>query len=75
MRAGGSASIVLNAANEIAVDAFLQRKIAFTSIAGLIESVLGKITITDANTLDEILAADQSARELAKSHIHKLQTV
>jgi 1-deoxy-D-xylulose-5-phosphate reductoisomerase len=75
MQAGGSASIALNAANEIAVEAFLQRKIAFTAIAGLIESVLGKITITDANTLDEILIADQSARELAKSHIHNLQTV
>ena len=75
MQAGGSASIALNAANEIAVEAFLQRKIAFTAIAGLIESVLGKITITDANTLDEILTADQSARELAKSHIRNLQTV
>ena len=75
MQAGGSASIALNAANEIAVEAFLQRKIAFTAIAGLIESVLQKITITDANTLDEILIADQSARELAKSHINNLQTV
>jgi 1-deoxy-D-xylulose-5-phosphate reductoisomerase len=75
MQAGGSASIALNAANEIAVEAFLQRKIAFTAIAGLIESVLSKITITGANTLDEILTADQSARELAKSHIHYLQTV
>ncbi len=75
MQAGGSASIALNAANEIAVEAFLQRKIAFPAIAGLVESVLGKITITDANTLDEILTADQSARELAKSHIDNLQTV
>lgn len=75
MRAGGSASIALNAANEIAVEAFLQRKIAFTAIAGLIESVLGKITITEANTLDEILTADQLARELAKSHVDNLQTV
>ncbi len=75
MRAGGSASIALNAANEIAVEAFLQRKIAFTAIAGLIESVLSKITITEANTLDEILTADQLARELAKSHVDNLQTV
>jgi len=75
MQAGGSASIALNAANEIAVEAFLQRKIAFTAIAGLIENVLEKITITDANTLDEILTADQSAREIAQSHIDNLQTV
>jgi 1-deoxy-D-xylulose-5-phosphate reductoisomerase len=75
MRAGGSASIALNAANEIAVEAFLQRKIAFSAIAGLIESVLGNITITEANTLDEILTADQLARELAKSRVDNLQTV
>jgi 1-deoxy-D-xylulose-5-phosphate reductoisomerase len=75
MQAGGSASIALNAANEIAVEAFLQKKIAYTAIAALIENVLGKISITDANTLDEILAADQSAREIARSHMNKLQTV
>ena len=75
MQAGGSASIALNAANEIAVEAFLQNKIAYTAIAGLIENVLGEITITDANTLDEILAADQLAREIARSHMNKLQTV
>ena len=75
MRAGGSASIALNAANEIAVKAFLQKKIGFTAIAGLIENVLDEITITDANTLDEILTADQSAREIARSHINNLQTV
>lgn len=75
MQAGGSASIALNAANEIAVEAFLQKNIAFTAIAELIEGVLGEITITNANTLDEILAADQSARDIARSHINKLQTV
>ena len=69
-----SSSIALNAANEIAVEAFLQNKIAYTAIAGLIENVLGEITITDANTLDEILAADQSAREIARLHMKKLQT-
>ncbi|UCB54368.1 MAG: 1-deoxy-D-xylulose-5-phosphate reductoisomerase [Thiotrichales bacterium] len=75
MQAGGSASIALNAANEIAVEAFLQNKIAFTSIAGIIQAVLGEITITDTGTLEEILAADQSAREIARSRIHHLQTV
>ena len=74
MQAGGSASIALNAANEIAVEAFLQKKIAYTAIAGLIENVLGEITITGANTLDAILAADQSAREIARSYMNTLQT-
>ena len=75
MRAGGSACIALNAANEIAVEAFLQNKIAFTAISGLIEHVLEEITITNTNTLDEILSADQSARDVARSHINHLQAV
>jgi 1-deoxy-D-xylulose-5-phosphate reductoisomerase len=75
MRRGGSASIALNAANEVAVDAFLQKKIAFTSIAELIDNVLGEFDITDANTLDDILAADRCAREIAQSHMHNLKTV
>ena len=74
MRAGGSAGIVLNAANEIAVEAFLQRKIPFTSIARLIESVLSETTITDVKSLDTILAVDQAARNTAQSHINKSQT-
>jgi 1-deoxy-D-xylulose-5-phosphate reductoisomerase len=75
MRRGGSASIALNAANEIAVDAFLQKKIAFTSIAEIIENVLGESSITDVNTLDDILAADRAAREITQTHLHDLLTV
>jgi 1-deoxy-D-xylulose-5-phosphate reductoisomerase len=75
MREGGSASIALNAANEVAVEAFLQNRIAFTAIAALIENVLDKITKTDANTLDEILAADRDAREIARSQVNNLQAV
>ena len=75
MRRGGSASIALNAANEIAVDAFLQKKIAFTSIAEIIENVLGESSITDVNTLDDILAADSAAREITQTHLHDLLTV
>ena len=75
MATGGSASIALNAANEVAVAAFLQRKIAFTAIAGTIAAVLDEITITETSTLEDILAADQSAREMARSLITNLQTV
>ena len=74
MDAGGSACIALNAANEVAVEAFLQKKIAFTAIADLIEHVLSEITITNTSTLDDILAADQAAREIARSQIDILQT-
>ena len=75
MEAGGSACIALNAANEVAVEAFLHKKIAFTSIAELIEHVLEKTTITSTGTLDEILTADRTAREIARSQISNLQTV
>ena len=75
MRAGGIASIALNAANEIAVEAFLQHKIEFTSIAGVIEHVLADTTTTNTDTLDEILSADRAARDIARSHVSTLQTV
>jgi 1-deoxy-D-xylulose-5-phosphate reductoisomerase len=75
MQAGGSACIALNAANEVAVEAFLQKQIAFPAIAELIEHVLGEITITKTGTLDEILSADRKAREIARSKISNLQTV
>ena len=71
LAAGGNASIVLNAANEIAVNAFLSEKIGFLSISKVVEATLdastsasdiGKLT---AKTLNEILAIDQAARTLA----------
>ena len=75
MKAGGSATIALNAANEIAVEAFLRNKIPFTAIAEVIERVLNEITITHVKSLDVILNEDQSARKLAQLHVTKLQTV
>jgi 1-deoxy-D-xylulose-5-phosphate reductoisomerase len=75
MQAGSSACIALNAANEVAVEAFLQKQIAFPAIAELIEYVLGEITITETSTLEEILSADRKAREIARSKISNLQTV
>jgi 1-deoxy-D-xylulose-5-phosphate reductoisomerase len=62
---GGTAATVLNAANEVAVDAFLNRKIAFTAIAEVVERVLDGTAIFDMTSLDEVYAADASARERA----------
>jgi 1-deoxy-D-xylulose-5-phosphate reductoisomerase len=73
---GGSATIVLNAANEIAVDAFLNEKIGFTDIARLIEQTLDKADISDkVDSLAAIQAADASAREICKNCITELQRV
>ena len=58
----------MNAANEVAVEAFLQNRIAFTRIAGLIEDVLEAAageSLPGADTLDDILAVDAWARHRA----------
>jgi len=63
--AGNSAPAVLNAANEIAVEAFLQRRIRFPEIASMIEQVLDREPVVAVDSLDAVFAADQRARELA----------
>ena len=69
MREAGTATAVLNAANEVAVEAFLQNQLSFTGIPAVIESVLGRAGLEADPTLDQVLAADLEARELAESLI------
>ncbi len=64
-RAGGTAAAVLNAANEIAVAAFLGRRLNFGGIAGVIESVLQQHQPGPVASLEDALAADAWARERA----------
>jgi 1-deoxy-D-xylulose-5-phosphate reductoisomerase len=64
-RAGGTAPAVLNAANEVAVAAFLEGRLNFTAIATVIEGVLGAHEPARAAGLDDVLAADAWARERA----------
>jgi 1-deoxy-D-xylulose-5-phosphate reductoisomerase len=63
--AGGSAPAVLNAANEVAVAAFLAGQIAFTGIVDLNERVLNAHSVSTLNNLDAVLAADAWARQQA----------
>jgi len=60
-----SAATVVNAANEIAVEAFLQQRIGFTQIAGCIESTLAAMTIPVAASLAQVMAVDAEARAKA----------
>ena len=69
LRLGGTAPAVLNAANEVAVDAFLNGAMAFTDIPRLIEDVLGDANIDSATTLEAVLAADATARTTARERI------
>ena len=66
LREGGSAPALLNAANEIAVAAFLDGDLAFLDIPALIESVLDAIPVGPLESLDQVLAADFAARSLAQ---------
>lgn len=70
IRAGGTASTILNAANEVAVEAFLQGQLAFTAIAGVIETCMQSISFVEAESLDTILNADTHAREVAMACIN-----
>ena len=63
--AGQAATTALNAANEIAVDAFLARQIRFPHIAELNDAVLQQIELPLVSSLDEVLQQDRMARELA----------
>ena len=69
LRAGGTVPALLNAANEVAVAAFLDRKIAFLDIPRLIESVLGSVARRKVNILQDVLNADAAAREVAQEWI------
>lgn len=64
-RAGGSAPAALNAADEVAVQAFLDGRIGFLDIPGVIEQVLSVMEHRPVTTVDEVLAADAAAREIA----------
>ena len=73
IKTGGSATIVLNAANEIAVSAFLDEKIGFTDIAVLVEKTLDEAVITeDVSSLELILEADKKARIITKNCIAEM---
>lgn len=64
--AGNSAPAMLNAANEVAVEAFLQRRIRFPQIPSIIEHVLNQEAVVAVPTLEAVFAADQRARSLAE---------
>jgi 1-deoxy-D-xylulose-5-phosphate reductoisomerase len=69
LRSGGTAPAVLNAANEVAVEAFLNRKISFLDIPRLINDVLAAHSSVAVNTLDDVLLADAQARAAAQDWI------
>ncbi|QKQ69808.1 1-deoxy-D-xylulose-5-phosphate reductoisomerase [Acinetobacter sp. 10FS3-1] len=69
MQSGGIAPTILNAANEIAVAAFLNQEIRFTQIPQVVESVLNQMDNQPAYDLETILQADQTARGLSQQFV------
>lgn len=69
MKTGGTAPAILNAANEIAVQYFLENKARFLQIPQIIEKVLGQMPIIDNPNIHHIDEADHEARNLAKKFL------
>jgi 1-deoxy-D-xylulose-5-phosphate reductoisomerase len=68
-QAGGTAPALLNAANEVAVQAFLDRRLNFVGIATVIDKVLQRLAPTPVNELGDVLDADAASRRMAASLI------
>ena len=66
---GETAPAVLNAANEVAVNAFLDRTIKFTEIPLLLQRLMEEHELKAVHTIEDILKADHWARERAKAHL------
>ena len=67
LHAGGSAPAVLNAANEVAVQAFLDKQISFSRISALIAETLSRVPAASVDTLESLLEQDSKARDQARA--------
>ena len=72
MKQGGNSPARLNAANEVAVQSFLDEKIGFTQIAEVIQHTLTSTEYAEALTLDSVLSADKEARRSAQDFVAQL---
>ena len=72
IKVGGNAPTVLNAANEVAVDAFLQNKISFLSITKVVDLTLNKSNICQINSIDDVINEDFKAREISQDLVKKM---
>ena len=70
---GGTATTVLNAANEVAVEAFLHRRIPYLAIPEIIDRVLSDITPQEMESLDQVLQDDALARLKAEQYVQELE--
>jgi 1-deoxy-D-xylulose-5-phosphate reductoisomerase len=71
LKAGGNAAAIMNAANEVAVEAFIKQKIGFTDIPALIESVMESSQIKAVSDLEMLIVADKEARIAAEAWVKR----
>ena len=71
---GGTKSIALNAADEVAVAAFLEGGIGFTEIPAIIRHVIHETPMGHPESIEVVLSADEAARDLARNRIQELRT-
>jgi 1-deoxy-D-xylulose-5-phosphate reductoisomerase len=72
MKKGGAFPCALNAADEIAVAAFLERRLTFLGIPEVIECVLGRTPRVRFEKMDDVLTADAEARRMAREEVERL---
>ena len=70
---GGTATAILNAANEVAVAAFLESRIRFTEIAEVVKRTLDGVSVQPAATLEQVLDADRRSRDYAREQYRRLE--
>jgi len=75
LKRGGNMPCALNAANEIAVNAFLKRRISFLQIPDVVEQAMGKTDFSADLSLELIEITDKSARKTAKEYINRLDKI
>jgi 1-deoxy-D-xylulose-5-phosphate reductoisomerase len=73
-RAGGSATCTLNAADEVAVEAFLEERLSYPGIAEVVEETLARVPSRRAASVDEVLEIDRESRRVARDIVVSRET-
>jgi 1-deoxy-D-xylulose-5-phosphate reductoisomerase len=71
--AGGTASAICNAANEVAVEAFLAQRIEFGNIPKIVENTLASVVNREPDSIDVVLEQDRLARQFASADVERMR--
>ncbi|HCK14927.1 TPA: 1-deoxy-D-xylulose-5-phosphate reductoisomerase, partial [Candidatus Poribacteria bacterium] len=71
LEAGGGVPAIMNAANEVAVEGFLTRRIGFLEIVQIVEKTISKLAGVKATSLEEVCEIDKESRDIAEEFIKR----